>query len=309
LDLVLSDNGGPTQTHALLAGSPAIDAGASCPTSDQRGAPRPQGGACDIGAYELLMAHLQTDAFSVREDAGLAVITATLDPDVTFPVSVSYSTSDGTAIDGVDYAAASGSLNFGANTTAVTFTVPILDNDRYNVPKWLNLTLSPGDGAGVQSPATATLTILDDEFGILVPLLTRDYNAYNEREPNDQSPQATGPLISGQGYLGTNKGANDADFFFFEAPRAGTITVNVSGLAYDAQHPERNGQVQLRYGSRTNPPYHGFAGAPPYQFTCRIPPPDPEAGSTTCPAGLYYVLVFTPKDYAGGQYTLTVTYP
>ncbi len=51
----LADNGGPTQTHALLAGSPAIDAGdnAACPATDQRGAFRPQGVACDIGAYEV----------------------------------------------------------------------------------------------------------------------------------------------------------------------------------------------------------------------------------------------------------------
>ncbi len=50
----LADNGGPTLTHALLAGSPAIDAGddAECPVADQRGAPRPSGGGCDIGAYE-----------------------------------------------------------------------------------------------------------------------------------------------------------------------------------------------------------------------------------------------------------------
>ncbi len=48
----LADNGGPTRTHALLAGSPAIDAGANCPADDQRGTTRPQGSACDIGAYE-----------------------------------------------------------------------------------------------------------------------------------------------------------------------------------------------------------------------------------------------------------------
>jgi len=49
----LANNGGPTKTHALLPGSPAIDAGAACPATDQRGVTRPQGGACDIGAYEL----------------------------------------------------------------------------------------------------------------------------------------------------------------------------------------------------------------------------------------------------------------
>lgn len=58
---LLKNNGGPTQTMALLSGSLAIDAGASCAPADQRGAPRPgstlesgetAGTACDIGAYE-----------------------------------------------------------------------------------------------------------------------------------------------------------------------------------------------------------------------------------------------------------------
>lgn len=50
----LQDNGGPTWTHALLSGSPAIDQGNSafCPATDQRGQARPPT-ACDIGAYEV----------------------------------------------------------------------------------------------------------------------------------------------------------------------------------------------------------------------------------------------------------------
>lgn len=50
----LQDNGGPTFTHALLPGSPAIDAGddTAAPATDQRGIARPQGAASDIGAYE-----------------------------------------------------------------------------------------------------------------------------------------------------------------------------------------------------------------------------------------------------------------
>jgi beta-glucanase (GH16 family) len=50
----LADNGGPTGTHALQAGSPAINAAddALCPATDQRGVTRPQGAHCDIGAYE-----------------------------------------------------------------------------------------------------------------------------------------------------------------------------------------------------------------------------------------------------------------
>jgi len=51
---VLANNGGPTQTMALLPGSPAINAGddETCSITDQRGVIRPQGSHCDIGAYE-----------------------------------------------------------------------------------------------------------------------------------------------------------------------------------------------------------------------------------------------------------------
>ena len=56
---VLQNNGGPTQTHALLPGSPAIDTGNNSVCSqppvsgvDQRGVGRPVGSTCDRGAYE-----------------------------------------------------------------------------------------------------------------------------------------------------------------------------------------------------------------------------------------------------------------
>ncbi len=52
----LANNGGSTQTHALLQGSPAINTGdpnnANCPSTDQRGGARPIYSRCDIGAYE-----------------------------------------------------------------------------------------------------------------------------------------------------------------------------------------------------------------------------------------------------------------
>jgi predicted outer membrane repeat protein len=50
----LQNNGGPTKTHALLSGSPAIDAGTNngCPATDQRGVSRPKGIRCDIGSFE-----------------------------------------------------------------------------------------------------------------------------------------------------------------------------------------------------------------------------------------------------------------
>jgi predicted outer membrane repeat protein len=50
----LADNGGFAPTHALAAGSPAVDAGTCVVGTDQRGASRPQGAGCDIGSFEML---------------------------------------------------------------------------------------------------------------------------------------------------------------------------------------------------------------------------------------------------------------
>jgi len=52
LSPTLANNGGPTLTHALVSGSPAVDIAPDGETTDQRGAPRPFGNAYDAGAFE-----------------------------------------------------------------------------------------------------------------------------------------------------------------------------------------------------------------------------------------------------------------
>ena len=66
----LADNGGPTATHAPLAGSPAIDAGGTvdCQPHDQRHVPRPIGTACDIGSVETGCGNGLPDAGEACDD-------------------------------------------------------------------------------------------------------------------------------------------------------------------------------------------------------------------------------------------------
>jgi CSLREA domain-containing protein len=78
----LKDNGGPTETIAIASGGAAVDqvptAGAGCPATDQRGVVRPQGPACDIGAYELAPPEV-----SISAATSLATTTATIQGSVT----------------------------------------------------------------------------------------------------------------------------------------------------------------------------------------------------------------------------------
>jgi hypothetical protein len=75
----LQDNGGPTWTHALLPGSPAIDQGTAAGlTQDQRGRRRPvdfprlpnAGDGSDIGAYELAHGAVRLHSLSLAPGGG-----------------------------------------------------------------------------------------------------------------------------------------------------------------------------------------------------------------------------------------------
>ena len=86
----LADNGGPTMTHALLPGSPAINAGDNSllPAgliTDQRGSgyPRVRGGTVDIGAFEVrgLPPTALDDAITTAEDTAVRVVVLNNDSD------------------------------------------------------------------------------------------------------------------------------------------------------------------------------------------------------------------------------------
>ncbi|MEM9537758.1 MAG: choice-of-anchor Q domain-containing protein [Cyanobacteria bacterium P01_E01_bin.45] len=73
----LADNGGPTQTHALKANSPAINAGSNPDglATDQRGDgfSRVVGGGTDIGAFELQDPPISSDSFYFSADVDKTV--------------------------------------------------------------------------------------------------------------------------------------------------------------------------------------------------------------------------------------------
>ncbi len=123
--LPLANNGGPTPTEALLSTSIAVNHGdntictsqtgpAPVAGKDQRGVLRPQGSACDIGAYEYLI--LTLNGTTIPTSGGRATLTGTgFQPGLTLTVDgvnapVTNVASDGTGLTATFHAHLSGNV-------------------------------------------------------------------------------------------------------------------------------------------------------------------------------------------------------
>ena len=104
----LAANGGPTRTHALVAGSSAIDGGGDCAATvptDQRHAGRPVGAGCDIGAYEHLGVIIPTTTSTTSTSttststSSTTSTTSTTVPEATTTSTAPESTTTSTVVD------------------------------------------------------------------------------------------------------------------------------------------------------------------------------------------------------------------
>ena len=135
----LADNGGTTQTFALLSGSAAIDTGddtvcAAAPVNnlDQRGIARPQYVHCDIGAYEYVLAATATPTATATSTA---TSTATVTPTTTITVTPT------TTI-----------------TVTPTTTITVTPTTTITVTPTTTITVTPTTTAAATSTATSTAT-------------------------------------------------------------------------------------------------------------------------------------------------------
>ena len=97
----------------------------------------------------------------VREGPGAALAFAVaLAPAQTEPVTVDWSTADGTALAGADYEAGSGTLVFRPGETAKTVSVAVIDDSHDEGPETMTLTLAGASGAAI-ADASATGTIVN----------------------------------------------------------------------------------------------------------------------------------------------------
>jgi hypothetical protein len=111
--------------------------------------------------------HVQFSApsYNVGEGAGTATITVTRSGTMTNKVTVQFATSDGAATGGSDYTLAAGTLTFNPGDSTKTFTIGITNDTLVEGNETVKVTLSSPTGGAtvVNGPATATLTIHDDD--------------------------------------------------------------------------------------------------------------------------------------------------
>ena len=77
--------------------------------------------------------------------------------------TVNYATSDGTAVAGQDYTAASGSLSVPSGATSATITVSVNTDTNYEADETFTLTLSSPSGLTLGTVSSATGTITNDD--------------------------------------------------------------------------------------------------------------------------------------------------
>ncbi len=106
----------------------------------------------------------------VEGDAGLTavVVTVTLSAPSGLSHTVDFATADGSAVAGVDYQAAGGTLFFAAGQTTQTITLSVRGNTTHEADKQFGLVLIP-TAPLLAGNLTATITIVNDDEVVVPP--------------------------------------------------------------------------------------------------------------------------------------------
>jgi Ca2+-binding RTX toxin-like protein len=117
------------------------------------------GSAPQVGVLQF-----SADSYSVNEGSGSTTISVSRIGGSDGEVSVNYSTSNGTAMAGEDYSFTEGTLTWSeGDSSDKIINLPIIDDGNFEGDEALSISLSNPTGAELATPATATVTIVENE--------------------------------------------------------------------------------------------------------------------------------------------------
>jgi uncharacterized delta-60 repeat protein len=132
---------------------------------------------------DLDLLHFVPASLAVEENAGSAAVQLTRGGDLSTPLTLDYSTENGTALAGKDYQAETGAVTFSPGQATQTILIPILDNGSIDGGRTVQVTLS-NNAAVFPHPVTALLTIQDNEVPVLI-------------DPSFRAPSVSGSIQAG----------------------------------------------------------------------------------------------------------------
>lgn len=146
--------------------------------------------APDIGADEIAVAgsvQFASPTYSVNEGAGTVTVMVTRTGGSDGAVSVNFATADGTATSGAgnDYIAQTGTVTFAAgDTTPKNIMISIIDDSVFEGNEDFSVNLSnPMGGATLGSPASTTVTIVDNDTAPTVQFSSATYSVNENAGP------------------------------------------------------------------------------------------------------------------------------
>jgi glucose/arabinose dehydrogenase len=143
---------------------------------------------------------LRFSAASYRrnETGGPLTLTVLRKDSTSGAITVSYATSGGTATLGPDFQGSSGTLTFADGAASATLSIPIIDDRAIEPDETLTVSLSgPSAGAALGSPATATVTIVNDDLPGSLSFSAASYGKSESGLTATVTVTRTGGLASG----------------------------------------------------------------------------------------------------------------
>lgn len=221
---------------------------------------------------------------SAVKNAGTATLSVTRTGGSTGPVSVNFSTADGSAIAGTDYTATNGTLNWADGDTAPkTITIPLLNNPTIGAAKSLTVTLTSPQYGDLGATTVNTLTLTETPFNAWrYTNFGANANTPGTGLPTDD-PDQDGQDNQSEFIAGTVPTNPQSVFTCTATKQGGQVVVQFTaqaGIAYTVQYK----------AAITDPTWLKLSDVAAPATTQLITVPDPGAGT-----GQRYYRVVTPQ--------------